>query len=482
MHIASHPSAPLPGDSFWLAGLPYLPSHPLEGAVKADLTVLGGGFTGLATAYFFKRAEPGAQVVVLDGEVVGYGASGRAGGLLTTQFGRGLGITALMFGKERARQAHHYLAQAVELVERLVRVNRLACDYERTGLLRVATSGAFARKLRDEVELARELGLGGIEWLDERAVRRQVESPRFLGAWWEARAAQLDPGKLLRSMKVLLEKSGVLFFERSPGIGIDRRLGKLFVRTPRGGVLTEKVALATNAYSHLIPALRRKQAPVFSHAILTEPLRADQLEPIGWHERQAIEDGRSLYRYARLTRDDRLLFGGRDVSLSFGEAMEADANPEIFASLEADLAQLFPGLGPTRISHRWGGPVSMTVQMVPALGFLGSERIVYSLGCSGHGLALSHMNGWTLTDLLRGERTERTEAFFVNRRVVPFPPEPFRLAVSYAVRALMRAEDAWNERSSGDGERRAEDQATPLPASQPRRDAKAPERQLSGIQ
>jgi glycine/D-amino acid oxidase-like deaminating enzyme len=429
-----------------MSGEPYRPSRPLEGAVTAEVAVLGGGFTGLATAYFLKRAEPSARVAVLDGEVVGFGASGRCGGFSTTQFGRGLSMTASMFGRERARQAHLYMEQAVELVERLILQNRIACDYERTGLLRVATSGSFARKVLEEVELAQALGLRGIEWLDGRATRRHVDSPRFQGAWWESRAALLNPAKLLRGMKALLEKAGVVFYERTPGIGIDRKLGKLFVRTPRGGVLAEKVALATNAYSHLIPALRHKQAPAFSHVVITDPLRPEQLDALRWQQRQAVEDARHLHRYFRLTADGRLLMGGRDISLSFGDGMEADDNAETYARLQADLAHFFPKLGRVSFSHSWGGPMSMTVQMAPALGFLGSERIVYSLGCTGHGLALGHMNGWTLSDLLRGERTERTDTFFVNRRVIPFPPEPFRLAMNFAVRALMRAEDAWHER------------------------------------
>jgi hypothetical protein len=126
--------------------------------------------------------------------------------------------------------------------------------------------------------------------------------------------------------------------------------------------------------------------------------------------------------------------------------MDRDLDRNAFARLEDDLAMLFPNIGPVRVSHRWGGPVSVPLQPAPALGYAGGERVVYSLGCMGHGLALAHLNGWTLADLLRGERTDRTENFFVNRTVLPWPPEPLRLAVGLTLRGLLRAEEAWHER------------------------------------
>ncbi|MBI5548214.1 MAG: FAD-dependent oxidoreductase [Deltaproteobacteria bacterium] len=421
------------------------PSHalrPLEGALTVDYAVVGAGFSGLATAYFLKRAEPAARVVVLDaGRVGASGASGRSAGLVTTGFGLSLSSTVKAFGGDRARQAHEYLEQGVELVERLVKQNRIDCGYERNGLLRVATTPSWARRVREEVVLARALGLHGIDWLDASAVREQVESPLFLGAAWNARAALVDPARLAWGLRDVLERAGVQLHEGTPALRIERRLGRLFVRTPRGSILAEKLAIATNAYSDPFPALRRKQVALAAHAVVSEPLRAEQLKAIGWRGRQAIADARNLARFYRLTPDGRLLIGGRGVGLSSGRL-----SSRIFARLEDDARVLFPSLQRLRFPYRWSGLVSMPMQLIPALGHLGSERIVYSLGCMGQGIALAHMNGWTLADLLRGEKTERTSAFFVNRRVVPWPQGPLRLVLALAMRTLLRAEDAWSER------------------------------------
>ena len=126
--------------SFWLSSAPYTPNPPLAGDLTVDVAVLGGGYTGLATAYFLKKAEPSLRVALFESEVIGFGASGRNGGFSMTLFGLTLSVTASLFGKEKARQAHHYMEQAVELVESLVREHKLECDYERPGFLRVATT------------------------------------------------------------------------------------------------------------------------------------------------------------------------------------------------------------------------------------------------------------------------------------------------------------------------------------------------------
>lgn len=426
--------------SFWLASSPYKENEPLKGEVKADVAIIGGGFTGVTTGYFLKKYEPGMNVILLEGEVIGFGASGRNGGFSMTLFGFTLGITALRFGKEKALEAHRYMENAVDLVQRLVQEHNIDCDYEHPGFLRVATTPRFEKRIKHEIELAHSLRIKGIEWLDRNKTIEQVNSPLYLGAWWEPRCGILNPAKLVRGMKKVIEEKGVKVYERSPVIEIKRN-GKFLLKTPNGSVIADKIVLATNAYSHLIPQLKRKQVPVFTHIVLTEPLREEHFREIGWRNRQGIEDARNLVHYYRLTKDNRLLMGGRDVSLTFGNDMERDMNEKTFKQLEADIVRTFPPLKGIKITHRWGGPVSVSLDLAPAIGFLGDKRAVYSIGCVGHGVSLTHMNGWTISELLLEKNTERTEVFFVNRKVIPFPPEPLRLIVSKAIKGYLRLED-----------------------------------------
>lgn len=432
--------------SFWLATYgPYSPNPPVDGDVAADVAVVGGGFTGLCTAYNLRTDNPGLTVAVLEAEVIGYGASGRNGGFSMTLFGLEPTVTKLFFGQQRAVEAHRYMERAVDYVDALVKAHGIQSDYWFPGFLRVATTPSYAKRIQRDLTILSDMGISGIEWIDAERLRTEIDSPLFLGAWWEPRCGLLNPAKQVRELKRLAQQAGAQVYETTPVEAIERGT-RIRLRTPRGAVTAAKVVLATNAYSHLIPEIASKQVPVFTHMVVTEPLTPAQRSAIGWRNRQGIEDARNLVHYFRLTADGRLAMGGSDVTLAYGQSMAHDANYRIFADLERDVVRLFPSLRGVGFTHRWGGPVSVPVQMVPAIGFVGDERVVYSLGCMGHGVSLAHLNGRTLADLVGERKTDLTAVWFVHRRVLPWPPEPIRFAISHAVRGYMRLEDRLFER------------------------------------
>ena len=426
--------------SFWLSSTDYQENEPLKDHIKTDVAIIGGGFTGLSTAYFLKKQEPSIRVAILESEIIGFGASGRNAGFSMTLFGFTLGITALRFGKQKALEAHHYMEKAVDLVQKLIQEHQIDCDYEHNGFLRVATTKIFEKRILREIELVHKLGITGIEWIDKNKLKEQINSPIYRGAWWEPRCGLLNPAKQARALKKINEAKGVQIYERTPVVEIQKNQTFL-LKTPNGSVEAEKIVIATNAYTHLIPQLKRKQVPVFTHIVLTEPLSEKHFREIGWKNRQGIEDARNLVHYYRLTKDNRLLMGGRDVTLTYGSNMNHDLNQKTFEQLEEDIVNTFPSLKGIKITHKWGGPVSATLDFAPAIGFLGDKRAIYSVGCVGHGVALTHMNGWTIADLLLENTTERTDVFFVNRKIIPFPPEPLRFAVSKAIKGYLRLED-----------------------------------------
>jgi glycine/D-amino acid oxidase-like deaminating enzyme len=433
--------------SYWLGNSgEYQESPPLAGDLKCDVAVVGGGFAGIATAYFLKKAEPSLRVAVLEGEVVGFGASGRNAGFAMTTFGLMMSLTKAFFGPDKTRQSHQYMERAVDLVGELVAEHHLDCNYERPGFLRVATTPAYIKRIQEEVKLVQSLGLKGVEWIDERAVRERVNSPLYLGAWWEPRCALVNPAKLAREMKRVAVQFGAEVYERTPVTEIKREADAFKLKTANGTVTAGRLVLATNAYSLAIPQLRRKQVPAWTYIVLTEPLTQEQLAPIGWKGREGIEDYRNLVHYYRLTPDNRLLMGGSDVTVSFAGNMDKDLNERTFEQLERDIVAFYPSLKGVKITHRWGGPVSVPLDMTPALGYLGDHRAVYSLGCMGHGVSLTHLNGQVLADLLLERKTQWTECFPVNRSIVPWPPEPLRLVGSHLILGYLHAEDAWCER------------------------------------
>jgi glycine/D-amino acid oxidase-like deaminating enzyme len=432
--------------SFWLATYgDYVPNPKLLGDLKVDIAIIGAGFTGLSTAYNLCKQDKGLSVAVLEAEVVGFGASGRNGGFSMTLFGLEPAVTKAIFGHQKTVEAHRYMERSVDYVDELIKEHNLQSEYWYPGFLRAATTPGYVKRIQHDLEILTSMGITGIEWIEACDIKNEVNSPRFLGGWWEPRSGLLNPAKQVRELKRIAIQSGAHVFEETPVLEIQRQ-ADFILTTPQGKVIAKKIIFATNAYSHLFPQLKRKQIPAFTHMVVTEPLSQTQLDEIGWKNRQGIEDARNLVHYFRLTIENRLTMGGSDVSLAYGGDMEHDMNPRIFATLEQDILWLFPHLKGIKITHSWGGPVSVPLQMAPAIGFLGDERAMYSLGCVGHGVSMTHLNGCTLADLALERKTDLTEVWFINRHILSWPPEPIRMAASQAIRGYLRLEDRIFER------------------------------------
>jgi glycine/D-amino acid oxidase-like deaminating enzyme len=437
---------PAPPRSLWIDTYgPYDPNPPLVGDLTVDVAIIGGGYTGLATAHELKRADASLRVAVLEARMVGYGASGRNGSFAMTVVGLGFGTMAKLRGKQFVKDAHRYMMRAVDHTDALIRNEHLDCDRMRPGFLRVATTDAYARRIRDDIELMNDLGFHDIHWIDAEETRARVNSARYLGAMWEPRLVLINPAKLVRAEKALAERLGAQVFENTPVLEVGSG-PRYRVRTPQGSLAAEKIVFATNAYSHLFPQLGRKQSPAFTYMVATEPLSSERLAPMGWTGHEGVEDARNLIHYYRLTPDKRLVMGGGPVGLTYANDLAADQNPAAWSHLEDHIRFLFPSLAGAAITHRWGGPFSVTVDLAPALGYLGSPRAVYSLGCMGHGVSMSHLNAVTIRDLLLERQSDLLDCPFVNRRVLPWPPEPLRFVAASAVRGYLRFEDWTYER------------------------------------
>ena len=428
--------------SFWLGADSYTPGPCLAGDLDVDVAIVGAGFTGMSTAFHLHQADPGLRIAVLESDVVGYGASGRNAGFSMTKIGMMHSFTATRFGKAKAKEAHLYADRAVTLLKDLVEDLGLDCDYEHNGFLWVATSEKYSQRLLKEIALVHRLGLTGINLIDHAELTARVDSPLYVGpAWWEPNTGILNPAKLSRAWRGVLDRAQVPVYEDTPVTEVVPGYGRTRVVTPRGTVTARKVVLATNAWSHEFAQLARKQVPVWTYIVLTEPLTEAQLSSIGWSGREGVEDFRDLVHYYRLTADNRLLMGGRDVALGDGRSMGFDDSPATWRRLQEDVLAIFPGLRGVRFSHMWGGAVSATLDMFPAIGFAGSRDIVYSMGCVGHGVSTTHLNGQTIRDLVLERDTELTDVFFINRKVAPFPPGGLGHKVAGGIAGFLRWED-----------------------------------------
>ncbi len=427
---------------------PRQPAPPLASDMTCDVAVIGGGYTGLSAAYHLKAADPGLDVAILEAETTGFGASGRNAGFVMTLFGASVSLMKTLHGKERVRAAHHFMTDAVAALESTIETHGIACDYERSGFLKVATAPAYVSRIQDEIALFQSLGIEGFEWLDRGTLRTRVRSPGFLGACLEPGCGLINPVKWVDGLRRLALASGARLFEGTPVRETRREAGRYRVVTGNGTVTADRIVYATNGYTHLLPGMRSKQLPAFAYIVVTDPLTAAQHATIGWAGREGIEDGCNFMHFYRLTPDGRLLAGGGPGLVPFAGNMDNDASPKAWSHLERFIGETFPSLRGIGIAYRWGGAFSMTSDSTPQVGTLDGGGAAYAIGCTGHGVALTHMNGRIIRDLVLGKKTELTDLWFVNRRSFPIPPEPIRSIAARTVVAAMTLDDWWCTRGA----------------------------------
>lgn len=439
-----HGETSMRADNYWdRSKKPRQVSPALDGDRTVDVAIIGAGYTGLSTAYHLKAAEPSLDVAILEGETVGFGASGRNAGFVMTLFGASLGMMKTLHGADRVREAHAYMERSIAGLEAMITEHKLDCDFERGGFLKVATSPRYAARIKDEIATLEKLGIHGHRWLEPDELAGRVRSPTYVGGCLEPGCGLINPRKWVDSLAGLALGAGARLYENSR-ISQVRREGGKFRLSSNGATLTaDKVVFASNGYTHLIPGMQSKQLPAYVFIVVTEPLSAAQLASIGWAGREGIEDGRNFMHFYRLTPDNRLLMGGGPGFVPFGGRMTHDAYPAAWQHLEDFIGTTFPGLRGIRVAHRWGGAFSVTADSTPHIGTLHGGAAVYSVGCTGHGVAMTHMNGRILRDLVLGRVSDLTELWFVNRRTMPLPPEPIRSIGAKAVTGAMRLDDWW---------------------------------------
>jgi len=371
--------------------------------------------------------------VLVEGNRVGWAASGRNGGFCDASLTHGA-----VNGRERFPSEFDTLerlgAQNLDAIQAAVDRYGIDCEFERAGTIGVAA---------EEYQVA-GLRASGAAFLDTEAVRAEVNSPTYLaGAWDKDGTALVQPAALAWGLAAACERLGVRIAEHTPASGLAAEADGMQVRLRDGLLWARRVALGTSAFPALVRRLRPYIVPVYDYVLVTEPLSAAQRAEIGWRNRQGIGDSGNQFHYYRLTADDRILWGGYDAIYHFGRGQRAayDQRPATFARLADHFFTTFPQLEGVGFSHRWGGAIDTCSRFCAFFGTAHRGRVAYALGYTGLGVGASRFGARVMLDLLSGIRTELTELKMVRRKPVPFPPEPLAYLGVQATRWSLASAD-----------------------------------------
>lgn len=435
--------------SFWWEALGGRPTArpSLREPLECDVAVVGGGYTGLWTAWYLKRARPSWSIVVLEREVAGFGASGRNGGWLSGLLAGSRERWAHAHGAEAVVRAQREMFRTVDEVIDWCAAEGVECDQVKGGSLRVATSTPQLRRLQAELSDERAWGFGeeDICGLAPAALGERLRVQDALGALFTPHCARIDPAKLLRGLAAAVEKSGVPIFERTPVTRIVPRRAE----TAHGGVRARWVVRATEGYTSGLPGLRRSLIPMNSAMAVTAPLDEATWEQIGWEGCETLGDRAHVYCYLQRTPDGRIAIGGRGVPYRFGSRTDADGEvPDATVEeLRTRLGRLFPAAAGAPIEHAWCGVLGVPRDWCASIEFDASTGLCSAGGYVGHGVATANLAGRTLRDLILGERTDLTSLPWVGHPRGSWEPEPLRWLAVRGIYAAYRRADRDEERS-----------------------------------
>ena len=395
---------------------------PLAKRIVAEVAIVGGGFTGVSTAWHLRQRSPGLGIALLEACQLGHGASGRNGGQVLN------GINGVAPEASQAtRRIHGATRAGIDLAEQLATRYAPPGTFRRQGCLEIYTDARVGPRRRKK----------GPKRCAPPVFRRS-SSPRSAlgvhgayGAILDPLAGRLNGFALLQALRPELVASGVAVYEHTPVRRI-RAGAEIVLETPEGEVRARALVLATNAYTPALGFFRRSILPLHSHVLATAPLPETSWARMGWGSWDGFTDDLDRIAYACRTPGGRLLFGGGGnpaYAYRFGGAPveAAREGDRAVRFMRAAMARYFPALAEVPVAHRWAGTLALTLDRVCSMGVGGASRNVYhALGYSGHGVALALLAGRVLADLYQGNHEAWRDLPFYQKRLLPLPPEPLR--------------------------------------------------------
>lgn len=415
-------------DNFWFDNIDLYSmkfNAPLKGKEKADIVILGGGYAGLASAIQLIQRYPNKRIVVLEGACCGYGASGRNGGHAMVGL-HGLQAICKKEGHEKARKIWDLTLAGLDMIKDLVNTHGIDCDLEQNGKLMLAMNEKQEKALGNFKALYDKMGIEST-MLSKAEVRKKLKSNRYIAGWTEPFAGQVNPAKLVRGMKDLVEKLGVQIYERSRILKITPGK-KVTVQTEFGEIEAPQAVVTLNGYATHLGLFKHRVITATTNVVATEPLSEPQLESIGWAGREACADMRGIdFNYFIINAENRIVIGGETPPIFYNDGIHTGSYGPIIDKIKKSLLLTFPQLEGIKFTHEWGGTFAMTMDWWPAIGVTGEHKnMFYAGGWNGEGVVMCQLGGKIISELMAGEQSDFTKLPFVNRKFPFSGSEPYR--------------------------------------------------------
>jgi glycine/D-amino acid oxidase-like deaminating enzyme len=465
------PVAPRPAKrSWWLEEALALPEFAgpeapaLTKDTSADVVILGGGYTGMWTAWFLKEREPGLDVVLLEADICGGGPSGRNGGFCDGWWGH-IGDMITTYGEVDALELLMTCGRSPAEIGSWCEAYGVDAWFTRGGDLAVATSPSAEGRWEGTVEAARKLGVEDeYQALTAEEVQERCASPAFGGGMLIADAANVQPARLARGLRRVLIERGVRIHEGTP-VTRFRASRPVIAETPAGSVRAGEAVIGLGAWATWWKRFKPVLTVRGSYMVVTAPA-PERLEQMNWTGGEQVRDFRSSIHYGRVTRDGRIALGlgGLQPDLARRIDHRYDYEERYAARVAQDVARLFPAFADVPIEAGWGGPINVSGFTMPFYGSMGSAgNVHYGLGYTGNGVGPSHLGGKILAALATHAEDGFTRLAVVNKEPKHFPPEPIRSPGMMVANAAIRRKDDLED------DRRRVDPLTGFVARLPRR-------------
>lgn len=421
---------------------------PLEGQMSVDVAIVGGGYSGLWTAYYLLENDPSLRVLVIEKEFCGFGASGRNGGWCEGALAGGTEKYAKRSTMDDALRLERTMYKTVDEIQRVLELESIDCGFHKGGFISLARNFPQAQRQRSAVELARRRGTGEeiVRILEADEARAHVNATNVHSGIFFAPSAVVDPGKMVRGLALAVEAKGGTIIEGTTALSIAA--GK--VECLEGVVSADVIVQATEGYTRDIAGKKLDLLPVYSRMIATEPLTDSQMSEIGLDNRPTFNDGRYIVIYGQRTSDNRIAFGGQGKPpYLFGSRIDSgiESNLQSHTFVWENLVNLLPQLKDVAITHRWGGTLAIPRNWLPGLRFDKLSGVGFLGGYVGEGVAAANLAGRTMADLILERQTDLVSLPWVGVRSRKWEPEPLRWLGVRISRRFMGSADASETRT-----------------------------------